>query len=295
MTQHMLHAEAAREAVTTAAQIPTVAIVTITPGAATALLNANTRNRRLSESRIRGHMDTIQHGRWMLSDSALTIDTDGLIVNGAHRLTACERTGLAITILMLEGVPPQTRDIVDTGLKRTMAHTLTIRGEVNATNLGAGIALHYFYSTGGIHLYLGSDGRPTAAPTRGAGAEVLSHDLLLAHLDDHPELRLAAKDAAPVGWHLPRMKRSTVVAFLAITRALDAYQSAAFWERVKTGVELHPGMPENTLRNWLLRADASVSRFYALGMMIKAWNAGRAGEEMRALRLVHTETFPEAK
>src|SRR6266576_4022844 len=279
--------DAENSTVLAVAQVPQVEIVTIEPVAATALLNANTKNRTLSEARVAAHVHTLTSGRFVLTNDAITIDTDGLIVNGAHRLTACERTGIPITVLFLQGVPGSTRDVVDTGMKRTFSQALGIRGDANVTNLGAVTVLHYLYVTGQL--------TPSGPVGRGPAREALSHDLLMDHLATHPELRYAVKDASTANWFLPNVKRSSVGTFRAITHALDPYEAGAFYDSLKSGEDLHPGMPVLTLRNFLMRADRDTSRFVTLGVMIKAWNAHRKGAELRSVSLKRDEKFPEAK
>src|SRR5438046_2404287 len=51
-------------------------------------LAANTANRPLSRSTVRGFADAMRSGEWLVTHQGVAFDTDGVLVDGQHRLAA---------------------------------------------------------------------------------------------------------------------------------------------------------------------------------------------------------------
>jgi hypothetical protein len=262
---------------------PTVRIVRITPAAAAEFLNANTNNRNLNPQRVQEHVKTIQSGQFKLLNDAVTIDWDGVIANGQHRLAACVETGQEIEVLLLTGVDPAVRRDIDTGQKRTLAQTLHMNGYVNTANLGSAATLHYHYSTN----QLGGQ------RSRGNfGRERLQHALMFGWLAEHPEITVGVDATNGLHWHLPHLKKSAAAAFYALGHKLDPEAMALFYHRITKGEDLNPADPEYVLRNYAIRVPRNVHREVLLGVCIKAWNARRSGAHIQQLGLRANERFP---
>lgn len=269
---------------------PQVAVVTIYPVAATALLDANTRNRRLNERRKNMHASNILADRFRLTNDAITLDTDATLVNDQHRLAAAEETEQPIPVTLLAGVEPETRDVLDTGMRRTFGQALQLRGETNYYRLAAAIGLHFRYE----HDLLRAGRRVWNGLVFNTG-EPIGQAILIEHLETNPQLRTAVSTGDRIHFHLPDFRNSAAAVLSAVTTAVDPYESEAFVERLAKGEGLESGEPELSLRNLLIRAHGDLTTEYQLGAGIKAWNARRRGRELRTISLREAESFPRAQ
>lgn len=267
-------------------QDPTVSIVTLEPEAITALLDANTSNRRLNDSRVAALRLALEHNRWKLTNDAVVTDWNGKLSNGQHRLAAAELAEKSITVLLLAGTDPATRDVIDTGQRRSLSGALTMRGEFNTGKLSAVLSLHWRYENELLRT-----GRQNVGVKRVA----LDQSLLLEHLERNPGLREALKHGENLHTRLRMFRVAPASVFYAVIMAIEPYEAAAFMTRVSNGEHLESGDPELTLRNWFQRSIGDASSDYQLGLAIKAWNKRRENEQILILGLRETESFPRAR
>ena len=102
--------------------IPQAAVVTVTQELVDDLLSRNLNNRGVRETHIAYLVAQIKTGQYCLTNNGLGIDTNGALVDGQHRLLALRAAEYPrVPILVAWGLPPESRAIVDQGLRRTMA------------------------------------------------------------------------------------------------------------------------------------------------------------------------------
>jgi hypothetical protein len=69
----------------------------ITPELASSLLETNSNNRNLSKGTVEAYANDMLAGNWDESvGDAISIDTDGVLRNGQHRLSAIVLSGVSI-------------------------------------------------------------------------------------------------------------------------------------------------------------------------------------------------------
>ena len=152
--------------------------VKITPDQASALiqLDRNPSNRKVKTQGVNRSVRILHEGRWKLTNDAIVVDWNGDLANGQHRLHACARTKKPIHVLLMTGADPKIRDVIDTGIKRSLSDSLQIRGKHDTVWLAAGTTLHY--------KYIGAV-RDGLTWTRMDNTK-LDHPQMLAYLDEHP-------------------------------------------------------------------------------------------------------------
>jgi hypothetical protein len=101
---------------------------------ALALLEANTQNRPISQDRVRAMAHEMKAGRWLETHQGIGIDRNGAIVDGQHRLWAISDADVAIPMLIVRGLDPESRAVVDTGRARSVADSLKIVDAVAHAN-----------------------------------------------------------------------------------------------------------------------------------------------------------------
>lgn len=118
---------------------PIVSIERVTPGVAYDWLQLNMHNRTLKPARIKGLGYDMTNDRFLFSGDAYRFDTAGSLVDGQNRLSAQVETGTTVQMVVVRGLQPAVRRVIDSGVTRTVADSLTIdRGAVG--KLAGGVA-----------------------------------------------------------------------------------------------------------------------------------------------------------
>lgn len=282
---------ATSEEALTALATPGVARVLITPAGAEALLSRNSNNRTLRVRKVDRLVQSLEEGKWYLSNDAITFDRNSVLANGQHRLAACVASGRVIEVLFYTGADPELRQIIDTGTKRTFADALVMNGLTGYSHaVAAATNLHYRYT----HRQLAMTG---------AGAigfyDRPNHDVLISYLDEHPEIITSAPEGMATYLALRSFSQTAATTFISVTRQIDPELSDEFIEKLKSGIGLTEFEPVTALRqlfeNSQNRPDAMRRRSeWALAAAVKAWNYKRQNRQVRVIAVRKTETFPEA-
>lgn len=110
-----------------------LSIKKITPKYATELLESNTSNRPLSEKTVDRYADDMRDGAWQANGDPIRISKSGVLLDGQHRLTALRKSGITISMVIIEGLNDEAFKTIDTGKKRNAADVLAIAGFHNPT------------------------------------------------------------------------------------------------------------------------------------------------------------------
>jgi hypothetical protein len=258
-----------------------------TPEWAADLLQRNTRNRKLVKPAVERIRDAIAAGRWEFNAEPVILDRDDVLIDGQHRLQAIVEAGIAVPLLVVEGVQPAVFSSLDQGRSRSRADVLSIPNEAGEreqrTNTLAGAI---------VELYRwehGDMGNPTAVPDN---AEVL------AILARHPGIRDSVSAVAgncTKGIHSPVM--FSALHYLFGMR--DAAARDRFFARVLDGIGIEEGSAEATLYRYLKNKAGSktqADRMATYAVLIKAWNCIRTGAQPPAYFVWKPgDVFPEIK
>lgn len=263
---------------------PTQTLETITPALAQDWLQCNIANRRLSKAKTADYADAIRRGEWAESGESIKFDWDGILIDGQNRLTAVVDTGMSIRSFVTRGLAPEVKLVLDTGLKRTGGHILTMAGEASAILLSSAMQ----------HLGAYLDGRMGA--TSASFRRALSHPQLMQVLEDHPNLRQSVGWAASTRGPLIVPSEVAFLHYIFQAAAGDTAEAEMFLGSTIEGSFLSPGEPILALRNRLLRpsnANYQLSKNAKMALCIKAWNFYRAGATIKKLVWQPREGFPK--
>lgn len=108
-------------------QLKTMETITITPQKASLLLKNNTRNRPVSEHRVNQYAQDMETGNWKLNGETIKLDTNGVILDGQHRLHACIKANKSFSTYILYNLNSDVFDTIDTGKNRNGADVLSIK------------------------------------------------------------------------------------------------------------------------------------------------------------------------
>lgn len=257
-------------------------IVTITKEWAAELLQKNTKNRPMSPRYVRQYIHDMQKDKWQLNGESIKISSEGVILDGQKRLQACLDTGRPFETVLITGLDPIVFATIDTGQKRTAAHTLHVLGEKHSNKLGAVLRfVGRFYA----------ERRMTNLSFTNEEIEslLMNHPLVSESIEfvvGYKKRSLIAPFAVLAGVHY----------LLARAKGPDA--ANAFMDRVITGLGFTGERdPIYQFRERMSAGgEAKVSEVACAALLIKAWNYVQEGREEKYLRWRGTgegaEQFP---
>lgn len=245
----------------TPAPMPTAAFELITPALAEVMLNGNANNRRLRDTRVTRFASRIRAGLWRVTHQGVAVGSDGLLYDGQHRLRAIIESGVPTMLLVVRGLDPTAREVIDIGEKRSAADNLSIVDGHPIGTADAAIA-------NALRLMLFNDGtgpRPCEAHEM---RDILS--------------RFSAGIAA-VKRAMPATRKSItrapVMAALAFAHAAAPSKIEKMAAQIYDGHDLSAGDPILAVRNALLSTDrkpTAAAHFKRCLLAIDARLRGRA-------------------
>lgn len=263
-------------------------VETITPEAAEHLLAsaAGIAQRHISPRRVAMYAGAMKRGQWRITHQSIAIDEDGVLIDGQHRLSAVVVAGVPVQMTVARGVPRTVFDAIDAGVARTAASTLHIAGVADAAATAAAIRLLMTYES--------------VAGTRRIGlsemrSRITTIDTLnFIHSPRGETLAAALTSARHISASLSRQgMRSWMAAGITLIDESrpDLGLRSEFVEKLESGAMLAEGSPILTLRRWLVsehgyqRTDRSDRGLFAIGALLKAWNAWLYGKNLSLIRI----------
>lgn len=259
----------------------------ITPSKAEELLAANTTNRPLSRSTVRAFAEAMRRGDWLVTHQGIAFDTNGVLVDGQHRLAAVIEADVPVEMTVFTDVEPNTFDVLDTGKRRNAADVLAIEGEKSSIMLAAMVRTVWLYQN-----------RPDASWSGGSAA-VTNHQIVQT-LDAHPKIR----DFVPMGERIAAetgmIKSAAGAASYLVGQANKRGKLDDWYEGIVDGAGLGKNDPRLTFRKTMFamaRKQAGVVQRRRdtrehVALYVKAFNAWAAGDPLPTLRFSAREPVP---
>lgn len=268
----------------------------VTPTMATAWLEQNTSNRKLTTITVDKYAQAMRDGHWHYDASPIRFAKSGRLLDGQHRLWAVIESDTSQEFLVVTGLNEHSFVTMDTGKKRSFADVISIEhpSAKDPNALASITVLVKRWEQG----YRGKQIRPT-----GRGANNTSIDEYLSFFNNNAEaIQDLAKRGREIARKVPGITTSMVALLMWIFEDIDAEDSEAFFDRLMRGANLDEGSPILALRNFLYRwatgkdQRSALPAELAVAVSIKAWNAWRAGREVRVLSYrpggANPESFP---
>lgn len=267
---------------------PEVRYKTITPEEAHVLLRRSKRkNVPVKKRKIDQYARDMINDKWdPYNSQAVSIDTNGDIVNGHQRLMACVQAGKPFRTLLITGVPPESFKNEDTGRTRDAGHFFAIAGEKYYVELAAGARAVYAWERGNWRQ---------AATTSGGGNVYVSYEDLAAEVDRRPGLREAAAYGNKVKDPLRgRFKTGMIVGLYTLTQGHKAHSE--FWKELVERLSVDKKSPAYQLNRRIDQAKArgaNLSAINLLALLTKAWNKYSSDDWSVLLWDPDKEKFPQ--
>lgn len=259
----------------------------ISPKKASDMLAANTTNRPISKPVVRSFADVMRRGEWRVTHQGIAFDTNGVLVDGQHRLAAVLEADMPIEMTVFTEVPPETFDVLDTGKRRNAADVLAIDGETKTLMLASMLRTVWLYQH-----------RPEQSWS-GRAASV-SNPEIRQTLGEHPGIRdcvtLGERIAAETGM----IKSAAGAASYLVDHANPQADLDPWWEGIIEGAGLGKNDPRLRFRNTMLRmAREQASHTQRrrntrehVALYLKAFNAWAGGEALHQLRYSAQQPLP---
>ena len=123
-------------------------IIDIDPAAAQSVLaSRNQGNRPPKPNKVQQFADDMNSSNWGLTGDTIKFGTDGRLLDGQNRLSACVRSGKPFRTHVVFGIDPQLFGRMDIGKPRNSADILHIAGFKYASTLAAAIRWAYLIDT----------------------------------------------------------------------------------------------------------------------------------------------------
>lgn len=269
-----------------------VEIETITPQLAEAFLETMGVNRPLSSSNLAKITADMRAGRWHADGGPIRFDRAGRLVDGQHRLWALIETGKTFDFVVVRDVDSAAMATMDTGKARSASDIIGIHDpsakQLTALAAVTSIAWRWTQGVRGIRL--------RSSP--------IANDDLLRFYDEHKEsLAAATRAGRRISWAVRGAPAQGFSLCVWLFDRIDAGDAEYFGNRLIDGVGLSDGDPIYALRELMLREAAgrrvgsSMRADLCVALVIKAWNAYRAGASIRVLSFkaggAAPERFPE--
>ncbi len=277
---------------------PQYRLVDVTPELAEKWLAQNTHNRNLRDKAVMAYARDMTAGNWAENGEAIKFSKGailllegqpplfgGILLDGQHRLQAVVLSGVTVRLLIVTGLEHRTQETMDDGRKRSLSDALTLRGEQNTVSLASVIRRALMWTQGQY---------------RNSGAYSPTNTECLRFFEEHPETRESADLAKSL--HAPTKLPASVVGLTHwVFSQIDADDADWFFKHLGTGAigdEYHPILTLRRKANDIAeesrrRGGGRVPEDVLLAYVIKAWNAYRAGEQMKLLRFKPGGASPE--
>lgn len=270
-------------------------VVDLTPALAEQLLGRNTHNRNIRTAHVKKLAGAMKRGEWTFNGEALKVAEDGTILDGQHRILAVIEADVTVQVLIIENVPKEAQDTMDTGRARTLGDTLKLNGETDSPDLAAALRMLYAYEQTGLPSVIGN-----VNPTIRECVELL---------DRHPGIRESVRYAGSKSkYHANKLIVKSQVAGLHYIFAVAQNEEDAtrFFDLLGSGEGLIIGDPIHTLRERLLDdLHNKAGRANRLGVkqklafIVRAYNGWLDGEHLTRLMWraggAHPDEFPRVK
>lgn len=241
----------------------------ITPQDALKMLENNTGNRIVRQSRVAMYARDMKAGRWKINGIPIILNGTK-IQDGQHRLLACVQANKAFKTAIATGVTDESHRTIDTGANRTTADELRWMGESNAPELAAILNLLFRHANNML-----SD-----------GSLVASRAELIGMLKQQPTIRDSIA-AGRVGKDLRIRATSLGAAHHLLATEHGQGTARIYLNHLGSGVDYTDGDPCLALRNLAMnvagRTSLRPSTVEWFAYCVKSMNAFLLGREIRNL------------
>lgn len=214
-------------------QISTV-LAEMTPDLYLKLMSGNTSNRKPRRQAAERMSNDIAAGRWIFTGDTIKVSTDGVLLDGQHRLMAWDRSGRprGMWVLIVYGVMKEAQMVMDRHAKRSVTDCLALSLNITATTQ--------------MVAALNVIGRVGLTGTRFKWHPMTETEMAMCFEEWIDDFQAISSTGV-------RIYRSAVIAALMQYRSYSEGDAMAFASSLATGEGLSKGDPILALRNYIIK------------------------------------------
>lgn len=254
-------------------------LILVTPELAASWLQCNTNNRPLQAFTVGRYAAEMSAKTWRHpTGEALIFDKNNIIQQGQHRLHAVIKSGQTIRFWVMFNADPDDFEVIDSGVKRTIANVLQMQGGKYATTSATTSRL--------LCMWMANEW----------DSKLCRSTIVQFHNQYFDSIQKASKVATNSikGLRLAPTHFSALYAYVDImSESTDQIDN--FTMSLTNGDMLAKDSPVLALRNWsyLPKAYAGLSsQQKGVAVITKAWNAYSVGAPMKLLSWKLKESMP---
>jgi hypothetical protein len=237
------------------------------------LETANKKNRPMADGHWLEIAIDMEQGRWKYNGGAIRFGSDGVLLDGQHRLTACVEASVPFDTDVIFGLDPNVLDTIDVDvLPRTAGHIAHLEGVENANGSAAIAYLLLIHEAKGIHRLQSPSCKPTKTQ-------------VIARAKADPRIATIAGRAPSWSRRLVHPRVVGFCYYLFSQQNLDLAER--FFDELAQGTNLSKDSPVYHLRERLMNnsmAKAKLPLLEIIALFFKAWIAYREGRSVRLLQ-----------
>lgn len=266
-------------------------VVTITPELATDFLRTDeekrsvfgTRNRRKDDRVVAQYAKAMENGEWVLNGEPIIVSKDDVILDGQHRLLACEKSGKPFITMLVWGIEPEAFETIGIGKARTAGDVMYIGNVEDANNMASIIARFFALCKGRTTYPAQAGGVRLAELSKGRNA---AFDYYSTNTDSCNRARVLARTCYGKRRFLTPSTIGAYALYLHEIKGHDYNVIESFFRQVFFGTDI---TNETTLalRDKLYKHKFEGRRYTSQELTAyihKAWNAFVSGREIKTLR-----------
>jgi hypothetical protein len=261
---------------------PQATVVNVDPDVARRWLEANTHNRNTRQFVVNQYARDMAAGQWRFTGEAIKFAHDGTLLDGQHRLLAVVKSGATVSMLVINNLPLEAQDVMDSGIKRQALDGLKLAGYKNTSILQAAAR---------IALALDANRMSREATKINSFSNVEIHQFVG---DNNPAFAEAAQMAAHYKERIDAPPSVLAYCWWSCS-ALSAEATAAFFESIANAATYGAGDPRSALIRRIQTArrnNERLSQMAYLSLFLRTWNAWRKGQEIGRLQIQNQKGEP---
>lgn len=261
----------------------------VTPELAAEWLRVNTHNRAINAGKVGGYVDALSKHQWYDASADIAFDTNGVLQNGQHTLTAIVKSGQEAVCTVKRNMQPEAQLVTDTGRPRTLGDQLGSGGPdsfSNANIIAAAVKVYPAWLVEGRFRFYEDAVRKGTAPN-----VVELHQLCI---ENKAFLETHASRAAKLAKTIPLLNANNVMVLSIVFEDASNELGQSFIAQLSGNTETC-AQPIRKYREGLTRqidARHAWNRFYRYAYAVKAFNAFAARTEIKKLSIKANEAFP---
>lgn len=284
-----------REIFGTKEDFSTGVIKDITPDIARKLLERNINNRLLRKNHVDWLSKQMTLGHWQFTGDAIKINSDGVLIDKQHTLSAIVQSGTTQRFLVIGGLSDTAIEVLDTGLGRTAGDVLKMNGIPNANNLSAICRKVLAFRARAVSAAFGGVGGVKTKISE-EHKDVISNHRIFEEVATNSAYSDACANASKFydSSRILTVSQYGMLYFLFAEKSPDS--AWEFLSKFANGVGLSADSPIYLLRQRLEKErDTRVrySDFLKMYWFFTCWNKFRRGETIKVLQTPATIEIPE--